>query len=48
MTKARLDKIATIEGLAHEDLAHGAGGIDNLTELRSPGASKPGKPEFWK
>jgi len=23
-------------------------GIDNLTELRSRGASKPGKPEFWK
>jgi hypothetical protein len=43
MRKARLDEIATIE-----DLAHGATGIDNLTELRSRGASKPEKPEFWR
>jgi hypothetical protein len=38
MRKARLDKIAAIE-----DLAHGAAG---LTEPRSRGASEPEKSEF--
>jgi hypothetical protein len=48
MRKARLDKIATSKTWRTKTCRMAQLGIDNLTELRSRGASEPEKPEFWR